>query len=588
MQQNINAVKEGIQESEIALVKYGNAIRQIDWDVFDYMQNRIGNITSESEFLIKLLGNSELFKENGQLNEKGQAQMGLYAMNYNVYMAQADKYAAEVKRINAEIARDPANKTLIERRETLLNLQRQSIEAAEDEKKAVRDLVENGIKIELDALKELIDAYEDSIDSAKDLHDYQKRIDKQAGEVASIQKQLAAYANDTSEENRARLQKLRTDLSEAMEELNETQYDQFIKDQKKLLDDLYADYESLLNQRLDDTNALMGDMIDATNQSAALISDTIIEQATQVGYTLSDSMMTAWENSATFDVVTRYGASFDSQLTTVNAMLSRIAASVADVVRYGDMISSSTISSTTSTTSTVSSPGLPTASHTALSASEVPYTPPAPTSSSSGSSSGSSGSGSSSGKRVKVGAGTWWIRSAPSMSGTQLGVAKEGDKFTYTGTTKNNFNGIIYKGQNAWISASGSSIIGYKTGGIIADMQKVAMRNGDDMITVNTLKKGEGIMSVPQTEAFRKMVEHLPALEGIVSVSGSLSKFRNGAHSAGTANTFEINIPIEHVQDYNDFVMQLRNDGKFEKFIQSITVDTAVGGSRLAKNKFQW
>ena len=587
MQQNINAVKEGIQESEIALVKYGNAIRQIDWDVFDYVQSRIGNITAESEFLIKLLDNSDLFKENGRLNEKGQAQMGLYAMNYNVYMAQADKYAAEVKRINAEIARDPANKTLIERRETLLNLQRQSIEAAEDEKKAVRDLVENGIKIELDALKELIDAYEDSIDSAKDLYDYQKRIDKQAGEVASIQKQLAAYANDTSEENRARLQKLRTSLSDAMEELNETQYDQFIKDQKKLLDDLYTDYESLLNQRLDDTNALMGDMIDATNQSAALISDTIIEQASQVGYTLSDSMMTAWENSSSFDVVTRYGDNFESQLTTVNTMLSQIAANVADVVRYGDLISSSTIGNTSLSTSTVSSSGLPTASHSALSASDVYHIAPS-TSSSSSSSSGSSGSGSGSGKRVKVGAGTWYVRSAASMSGSILGVAKEGDKFSYTGTTKNNFNGIIYKGQNAWISASGSSIIGYKGGGIIADMQRVAMRNGDDMITVNTLKKGEGIMTVPQTEAFRKMVEHLPALEGIVNTSGSLAKFRNGTHSAGTTNTFEINIPIDHVQDYNDFVMQLRNDGKFEKFIQSITVDTAVGGSRLAKNRFQW
>ena len=52
--------------------------------------------------------------------------------------------------------------------------------------------------------------------------------------------------------------------------------------------------------------------------------------------------------------------------------------------------------------------------------------------------------------------------------------------------------------------------------------------------------------------------------------------------------TYQVTIPIEHVQDYNDFMNQMRKDGKFEKMIRSITVDQLSGGSKLSKNKYQW
>ena len=52
--------------------------------------------------------------------------------------------------------------------------------------------------------------------------------------------------------------------------------------------------------------------------------------------------------------------------------------------------------------------------------------------------------------------------------------------------------------------------------------------------------------------------------------------------------TYQVTIPIEHVQDYNDFMNQMRKDGKFEKMIRSMTVDQLSGGSKLSKNKYQW
>lgn len=176
MQNDINAVKESIQESETAVIEFNNSIREIKWERFEYLQEQISNITDEANFMIDLMENSDLFTDNGKFTDTGMATLGLHGQNYNVYMAQADKYAEELKKLNADIAKDPNNTTLLQHRQELLEAQRDSILAAEDEKQAIKDLVADGIEKELDALQDLIDKYTEAMDTAKDLHDYQKDI----------------------------------------------------------------------------------------------------------------------------------------------------------------------------------------------------------------------------------------------------------------------------------------------------------------------------------------------------------------------------------------------------------------------------
>ena len=157
MQQSINDTKEAIDEATLSILENEKAMRELEWSYFDYIQDRISQITQESNFLIDLMGNSNLYEDKGQLNDNGMATMGLRAQNYNVYMAQADQYAQEILKLDEEIAKDPYNTDLIERREELLGLQQDSILAAEDEKQAIVDLVREGINIELQALQDLID-----------------------------------------------------------------------------------------------------------------------------------------------------------------------------------------------------------------------------------------------------------------------------------------------------------------------------------------------------------------------------------------------------------------------------------------------
>jgi hypothetical protein len=45
-----------------------------------------------------------------------------------------------------------------------------------------------------------------------------------------------------------------------------------------------------------------------------------------------------------------------------------------------------------------------------------------------------------------------------------------------------------------------------------------------------------------------------------------------------------MNIDIDRVQDYNDFVTQLQADPKFEKLIDAMTMGRMLGGSKFAKS----
>lgn len=239
MSNQIDQVTLSIEQANSAVLEYNKSIREVDWKVFDLIEDKIAQITSESDFLIKLMQDEKLYEDNGQLTNQGKATMGLHAVNYDTYMEKADKYAAEIKKINKDIAKDPYNQDLIERKQELIELQQESILAANEEKQAIKDMVSEGIEKELDALKKLIEKYKDSLNSQKDLYDYQKKVKEQTSEIASLEKQLSAYEGDTSEESKAKIQKLKVSLEESKDDLKETEYDQFISDTEKMLDDLY-------------------------------------------------------------------------------------------------------------------------------------------------------------------------------------------------------------------------------------------------------------------------------------------------------------------------------------------------------------
>lgn len=303
MKSKIDEASQSIVEINGEILDLNNQIRQLKWDEFDDARDSVSQLNDEAEFYIDVLSRGDsLFDDNGNIGSAGLATMGLHIQEYETHLEQAKSYADEIKNIEDQLADDPYNKDLIERKQELIEAQRESAKAALDEKDALVDLVKQGIDLQLSSLSDLIDKYKDSLDAAKDAYEYQKKIKDQTEEIASIEKQLNAYSGDDSEETRATIQKLKNDLKDAKEDLKDSQYDQYVSDQKELLDDLYDSYEETLNKRLDDIDALVSECTDAVNANGQTIADTIKDAASSTGTALSNWMELVWKTDYNKDV----------------------------------------------------------------------------------------------------------------------------------------------------------------------------------------------------------------------------------------------------------------------------------------------
>lgn len=322
MQNEIDQVAISLKEAQNKVVEFQASIRDLKWEQFDQLQDAIGRITSESDFLIDLMSHKDMYDKDGNMTEQGLATMGLHGVNYNTYMAQADKYKEEMLKISEELANDPNNKKLIDRKNELIDAQQQAILSAEDEKDSIKDLIQDGIDKQLDALDDLIDKYLDCLDSEKDLYEYRKKIGEQSEKIASLQKQLSSLQGDNSEENKAKLQKLKEDLKSAQDDMEETQYDKYISDQKKLLDELKQDYKKALDDRMDNVDVLISDAIASINSNSSNISQTLQTESKNVGYTLSGEMQTIWTSQSS--IISQYGDDFSSKLTGVNSAIENV------------------------------------------------------------------------------------------------------------------------------------------------------------------------------------------------------------------------------------------------------------------------
>ena len=178
MNNQIDEITVSIYECQTAWAEYQKSIRETEWKVFDILQDRITGVADEAQFLIDLMSNEKLFEDNGQLTDKGWATMGLYGQQYNILMNQADRYAEEAKRLEEEMNNSDYltgltgdghdNLDIVDRYYELIEAQQEAILSAEQMKDAMKDMVEEGIELELDALDDLIDKYLDALQAQKD------------------------------------------------------------------------------------------------------------------------------------------------------------------------------------------------------------------------------------------------------------------------------------------------------------------------------------------------------------------------------------------------------------------------------------
>ena len=603
MNQAIDDTTQSIYECNTSVLELNNSIRQLKWDRFDYLQDKISLVADEAEFMVGIMENSKLFDDLGKITDTGMATMGLYAQNYNIYMNQADRYAKEIESINAELSKseNKYNNDLINRKQELTQAQWDAINAANGEKNAIKDLISEGFDAELSSLQDLIDKYGDALDSQQDLYDYQKNVKDQTDNIASLQKQILSYQGDDSEEGRLKLQQAQSKLKDAQTNLKETEMDKNIEAQKELLNDLYESYESYLDEKLDNLDTLISESIANVNEKSTSINDTLVSQASKVGYDLSSVMTSIWSTQAGVlngqtNTISAYGSSFLNNQTSINAAINNIGTWLNNKAAYEATQASNNVQ----VAQTESSPQLvqqqiqaDIAAEQAPQQAQQPAPQPAPQTQVSqpkketykkvSSISGTITSKSSADKLKAVqyalkqlgyynGSinGKWSITLKNAINKFQKkekidnggGKADIGDK-TKKAFKKHGYASGVYnikEDELAWTQEKGTEAIIRPDGAILTPLSR-----GDSVLNADATKNMFNLFNDPSR---------------FLGNSQNISTIK-------TNNTFnnDMQVVLNGVNDANDLVYQLQHNKAFQNIVQSM-VEQMYGGSSLKKYKY--
>lgn len=621
MQNSIEQVALSIEETTNDIVNMQAAIRDLKWEQFDQMQEAISRITSESDFLIELMSHQDMYDKDGKMTEQGLATMGLHGVNYNTYMAQADKYKKEMLKISKELADDPNNQKLIDRKNELMDAQQQAILSAENEKDAIKDLIQDGIDKELDALKDLIDKYKKGIESAKSLHEYQKKIAEQSENIASLQKQLASLQGDDSEENKAKLQKLKESLKDAQSDMEDTQYDKFISDQEELLDNLYNDYKDALDKRMDNVDALISDAIASINSNSSNISQTLQTESQKVGYTLSGEMQTIWTSQS--QALSLYDGKFETRFTGVTTAIGNIHERQKDMISAINNMANAYISKVEELLKQPTQSNLArdesadSAAENAVNRDNRDY---------------KTGGGKGDAGRVDDGLGVLDTGKKTTTTTTTTSKkngnnkAEVGDKVTFSsgeyygdsygghGSSNSYLGKKVYitkinkssnypyhistgskfgSGDLGWVKLS--QLKGYASGIMKVPDDQLAwtQEQGEEAIIRNDggiltpLSKDVSVLNADMTKNLWDFMSNPGSFLNDYSDSEKYG-VKNEDNSSSVVNQFDnLTFNLPNVQNSDDFIKEMATNKKFEKMVCAMTVDRLNGGSSLAKYKYR-
>lgn len=217
---------------------------------------------------------------------------------------------------------------------------------------------------------------------------------------------------------------------------------------------------------------------------------------------------------------------------------------------------------------------------------------PASSSSSSSSSfnSNSSNSGSSSGSS---GWGSWFVHKADSYPKSKLRINSsivdrlklhnfDSSQSARSGYYKAMGGSGTYVGsasQNNWM-ISEMKKHGFKQGGTIG---KLIRSTGEDGFVL--ARTGEEILSKEKLIMLKDALQYIPQNFNIASTS--LPKFTQKASNSSVDVKVDFGgITMNGVNNPEEFVTELQKSKRFEKIVQSITVDTAMGKNSLGKYRF--
>lgn len=551
-----------------------NAINDLNRQVFQDISDQLSRIINEQDFLRDLFAHENLTdKDTGSLSEAGLAELGTYVSSYEIALAKAKQDEArlnELKKILASGKLGTFNslEDLKAEIESVYDQWQNDIQETYALQSKIADLMKQKYEAQIDLMGELIDKKKEALQLEKDLYDYQNSISKKVKDITTIQKQMAAYSGNTSEEAKAKLQKLQVELNDKQKDLKETEYEKYLDDQEDMLDKMLEDFKELVQKKLEDFHSLVQEGLDTANSNLGSISDYLEKVAGNNGYTTEFKIFTSSIQSIIEAAIKNSSASQGKADSDA----------IFDTSGKGYQSATPKIVSLTTNDTTKG------------------------TSASSGSSSNTSTAESSKDERNKVKA---YIKKYASKANAKKSKYTDFNQkiYEYTngkvmstaeiktlakqlGVSHNNLtsSGNMYK------HLKSIKFPGFKRGGIIRKMNDTIRENGDTLYMGGfSARPGEMMMPEKFTDT---MPWALETMDKLVNLAPKLdipdySKLFTQGNTNNTVGDVSFNIELNNVTNGDDIINELKRSPKLQRAFRAVTIDRLVGGSKFNINSIK-
>ena len=310
----LSDVEGNILDCKKAIEEFDNELLELNWQIFERVQTQFGNISSELDNLAGLFdGFNDIRVSDGKgtWTKEAIATLGLYAQQYELAQYQVQQYNDAINKLNEDYSNGRYSATeYMDKLADLSKGQWDAVNSAESLEDAIYSLNETRVNEEIDviekeivAYKELVDAQIDALKASKDLHDYEQSIAEKTKSVTDLERQIAAMQNDNTAATVAKRKQLEEQLADAKKELEEAEYDHSIEAQENALNKQYEEYEKernaeieALKASLEERENLIAQSFETVKANADLVGKEIALIATEHGITVSNAIITSWQN----------------------------------------------------------------------------------------------------------------------------------------------------------------------------------------------------------------------------------------------------------------------------------------------------
>lgn len=594
-------VNSGISDATQNIYKYNDAINEAQFNLFEKTTEQLGRIQEENEFLRKMMSHEKSFdEETGQFTEAGLANLQTLTEDYyvaNSKSSKADKTLATLLQMKASgtlegngysfNSMDSLNEAIDDYYDKVRTYKEEEYEAQE----AIYNLMEESYNSQLDAMKELIDDKVEALNLEKDLYDYTKQISDKTKNIATLEKQLAVYQGDTSEEGRAKAQKLQVELNEAKKDLEETEYDRYLSDQEDMLNNMYEEYEELMKKKLDDFMAVVKEGMEKAEDNASTSNKYLSNLKTNLGYTEEFDKSHVSQDNIKSAIETECG----KIVNAVKAASGTTGSTPSDA----DTNEITNPDGSKSNTNGYSNKDMSDGAQQKIKDINKEYKNKELLATAKNFVNKKATKAKKKQKKYKyVNQKIYDYTKGKVLSDANLKALAKKLKVTYNNSSK---SGNLAK------KLSEIGFKGFSTGGKVVsvdDINKKVRANGDDGLA--SVQKGEAILTPIQTKQFEELASKLKQINGMMDYSSAMANSQadvssmassiehlskiSTANQSSVVGDVHLHATFPNITDSSraeDFVKAIQNSQKLQKEIQSVTIGQINGEGRLASRRIR-